>query len=197
MARGILGGQTSRQTTAMGRSRFRPTPPSSRFEKRISTCSTDGANHAGVSSVCNHEYRSSNDAGSTVIIEENGPVKAVLKADGDLKDASGNVYMHFTVRMFFYKDKTAVKASTALRNADLGGSNTFASAFKGHQGWDARIGVNLSGATSWNVANETAAPTTGSFSSASDGVTTRSPAPQDVVQPPTRRTENARKSAGQ
>lgn len=121
-------------------------------------------------SACNHEYSSSNDPASTVVIEENGPVKAVLKADGSHVDASGNTYMHFTVRMYFYLNKSTVKLTTILRNADLGTSNTFATAFKGHQGYEARIGLQLSGSPTYAIANETSSPTTGSLASSTDGV---------------------------
>ena len=132
------------------------------------TCSTDGSPHAGVSSLCNHEYRSSNDAASTVTVEENGPVKAVLKADGSYKDGSGNGYMHFTVRLTFYKGKASVKMTRAIRNADLGTSNTFASAYKGHDGEEARIALNVSGTTTFSMGNHTATPTNGFLSTGED-----------------------------
>ncbi|HST76849.1 MAG TPA: hypothetical protein VLN58_00010, partial [Verrucomicrobiae bacterium] len=48
---------------------------------------------------CTTTYTSSNDAASTAVIEENGPVRAVVKADGAHKDSAGNTYMRWTVRL--------------------------------------------------------------------------------------------------
>src|SRR5581483_419614 len=53
--------------------------------------------------VCTDAYTSSNDPNSTAVIEENGPARAVVKADGSHVDAAGHVYMHYTVRVHFYK----------------------------------------------------------------------------------------------
>jgi hypothetical protein len=88
---------------------------------------------------CTTPYLSRNDNNSTAIIEENGPARAVIKADGIHKDAAGNGYMRFTVRMHFYKNKTYVKLSTILRNADEGASNTFNSAAKGFTSYELRL----------------------------------------------------------
>src|SRR5262249_24878694 len=68
--------------------------------------------------LCKTAYSSSNDATSTAEIEENGPVRAVVKAMGAHKDVKGNIYMRFTVRMTFYKGKAYVKITSILRNAD-------------------------------------------------------------------------------
>ena len=80
--------------------------------------------------VCKTIYSSSNDAASKVVIEENGPVKVVIKAMGAHKDAFGRVYMRFTARMTFYKGKSYVKVTSILRNADDSTSD-FNSAYKG------------------------------------------------------------------
>ena len=88
---------------------------------------------------CTTPYSSRNDSRSTTVIEENGPVRAVVRADGIYKDAVGNGYMRFTVRMHFYKNKTYVKVTTILRNADEGGSDTFNSAAKGMTSFEVRL----------------------------------------------------------
>src|SRR5271165_1268077 len=80
--------------------------------------------------LCTTQYLSRNDSGSTAIIEENGPARAVVKADGVHRDAMGNGYMRFTVRMHFYRNKTFVRVTTILRNADEGSPNSFNSAAK-------------------------------------------------------------------
>lgn len=88
---------------------------------------------------CVTPYLSSNDSQSTAIIEENGPARAVIRADGIHRDASGNAYMRFTVRMYFYKNKTFVKLTSVLRNADEGSSNSFNSAAKGFSAYEMRL----------------------------------------------------------
>src|SRR5271166_2851382 len=95
---------------------------------------------------CTTPYSSRNDSRSTTVIEENGPVRAVVRADGIYKDAVGNGYLRYTVRMHFYKNKTYVKVTTILRNADEGGSDTFNSAAKGMTSDEVRLTPNL-GAT--------------------------------------------------
>lgn len=64
----------------------------------------------------NEIYDSKNDPDSTVVIEENGPVRAALKATGSFKDASGNRLMDYTVRFHFYKDKSHVKTHVIIRH---------------------------------------------------------------------------------
>jgi hypothetical protein len=112
---------------------------------------------------CTTLYSSANDSSSTAVIEENGPVRTVIKATGNHKDGSGNAYMGFTVRLYFYKGKSAVKVTSSLRNADLGGSNTFATAYKGHQGYELRLAPTLAGSPTYTVGNHTASPTTGTL----------------------------------
>lgn len=62
------------------------------------------------------EYRASSDPGAKVSIEENGPVRAVVKAEG-AHMASGRRMMEFTVRMHFYRNSSRVKVFYTLRNA--------------------------------------------------------------------------------
>ncbi len=115
---------------------------------------------------CTTVYSSANDPNSTAVIEENGPAMAVIKATGSHVDANGNVYMHFTARMYFYQNQSYVKVTSILRNADYGKSATFASAYKGFQGYELRIHPNLGGTLNYTIGNHTAAPTTGSLNAA-------------------------------
>lgn len=112
---------------------------------------------------CTVPYASSNDPNSTCAIEKDGPVETVLKCSGDHVDASGNVYLHFTVREYFHLGKTSVKINSSLRNADYGTSNTFATAYKGHQGYELRLTPSISGTASYSIANHTGSPSTGTL----------------------------------
>jgi hypothetical protein len=62
------------------------------------------------------EYLASNDRNVTVSIEENGPVRTVIKADG-VHIGDGKKMMDFTVRMHFYRNKSYIKVFYTLRNA--------------------------------------------------------------------------------
>jgi hypothetical protein len=90
---------------------------------------------------CNNPYASSNDPHSTATIEENGPVRAVVKAIGSHVDSAGHAYMHYTVRMSFYRGKTYSKVEVILRNADETNNpaGDFNSAFKGFASYEARV----------------------------------------------------------
>src|SRR5262249_22270261 len=124
---------------------------------------TDGLTVCGV---CKTPYSSSNDAGSTAEIEENGPVRSVVKAMGAHKDARGNVYMRFTVRMTFYKGKAYVKITSILRNAD-DSTSSFNSAFKGIASYEAQISAALPGAKSFSFGTE-GEPVSGEFRGSED-----------------------------
>ncbi len=63
------------------------------------------------------KFFASNDRNSTVVIEENGPVRAVIKASGG-HIRKGKKLMNYTVRMHFYKDKSRIRVIYTLRNAD-------------------------------------------------------------------------------
>jgi hypothetical protein len=114
-------------------------------------------------SACTTAYASANDPSSTAVIEENGPAMTVIKATGTHVDNAGHAYMNFTARMYFYKNKSYVKVTSILRNADYGSSNTFATAYKGFQGYELRVSPNISGALNYTIANHTATPTTGTL----------------------------------
>jgi PcRGLX-like protein central beta sandwich domain len=64
-------------------------------------------------------YESSRDAASDVVIEDNGPVMAVIRARGVLRDPTGASALDYTVRLHFYKNQTCCRAFVTLRNADL------------------------------------------------------------------------------
>ena len=62
------------------------------------------------------EYLASADPFAMVSIEENGPVRVVVKAEGTHM-AAGKRMMDFTVRMHFYRRSSRVKVFYTLRNA--------------------------------------------------------------------------------
>lgn len=63
------------------------------------------------------EYRAEWDRESRVTIEENGPARAVVKAEGSHRARNGNGLLDYTVRMHFYRGKTGVRVIYTLRNA--------------------------------------------------------------------------------
>lgn len=65
------------------------------------------------------EFNSINDTNSTAEIEENGPVKTVVKAFGSLKDINGKRFIDYSLRIHFYKGKSYVKTFVTLKNASL------------------------------------------------------------------------------
>ena len=111
---------------------------------------------------CSTVYSSSNDPSSQAIIEENGPVRAVIKATGQFLDGSGHGYMRYTVRMHFYQGKEHVKTVVLLQNADYGPSNTFASAYKGFSAFEARLTPALGTGRSFSFGTS-GSPVKGSF----------------------------------
>lgn len=112
---------------------------------------------------CTTIYASANDPASTAVIEENGPVKAVIRASGAHVSASGQPYMRFTLRMYFYKGKSHVRIVSVLRNADYGRSGSSATAFKGHQGYELRLKTQLSGPAVYAIAGHSNAPASGAL----------------------------------
>lgn len=79
--------------------------------------STGNAGRLSMIGTDDTDYASSNDASSTASIEENGPVRAVVKATGALKSAGGTRLVDFTMRLHFYTGTGTVKGSVELRNA--------------------------------------------------------------------------------
>jgi hypothetical protein len=127
-------------------------------------------NYAGAT-VCATPYASNLDDASSCTIEENGPKRAALKCEGDLKNTNGDVYMHWRTRMHFWSEHNDAKVTVALRNADVtpGTSPNFKSAYKEFTQFESRLTDNLGSAGSrhFDIANHTATPTTGTLSAAS------------------------------
>lgn len=110
---------------------------------------------------CTTLYKSSNDASSTCGFEKNGPVAVVVKCTGAHKDGSGNAYMAYTLRYYFWALKSYAKVNSSLRNADYGTSSTFATAYKGHRGYEYRLVPNISGTFNYAVAADATQCTSG------------------------------------
>ncbi len=106
--------------------------------------------------VCDIVYASKNDSHSTAAIEENGPAKAVVRASGSHVDASGRSYMHYTVRMFFYKGKSYAKVQVILRNADepKNPKGDFNSAAKGFTSYEARLTSSLGSGRTFRIGSD-------------------------------------------
>ncbi len=64
-------------------------------------------------------YRSVNDSGSTAVLEENGPLRAVVKETGRLKSAAGAARMGYELRMYFYKGHKWLRAEMTIENGYL------------------------------------------------------------------------------
>jgi YetA-like protein len=111
---------------------------------------------------CSTLYTSSNDPNSQAVIEENGPVRTVIKATGRFLDSSGDAYMRYTVRLHFYQGLDRVKAVVLLQNADYGASNSFASAFKEFTSFEARLTPALGSSRSFSFGTS-GSPVSGSF----------------------------------
>jgi hypothetical protein len=70
-------------------------------------------------------FTSANDAAASVVIEENGPVRAVVRASGTLKNASGTRLCEYLVRLHFYRGKSYTRAWISLRNARAASPTAF------------------------------------------------------------------------
>ena len=70
-------------------------------------------------------YMGAGDHEAWVIIEENGPIRAVVRADG-AHVGNGSRMLDYTVRMHFYKGKSRVRVFYTLRN---GNKNQFEHAY--------------------------------------------------------------------
>ena len=118
---------------------------------------------------CTTVYSSANDGSSTCSLEENGPVRAVALCTYDFNDGSGHVYMHGTARLHFTKGSTSVKVVSVVRNADAGSNDTFATAYKGHQGYELRLVPNITSTlNTYTIGNHTGTPTSGTMTGSDD-----------------------------
>ncbi|SCX95495.1 hypothetical protein SAMN05216233_102279 [Desulfoluna spongiiphila] len=64
-------------------------------------------------------YSSANDGDSTAVIEENGPVKAVIRCDGHLKSSLDDWLFGYTMRMYFYKGTGRTRLDLIIKNAEI------------------------------------------------------------------------------
>jgi hypothetical protein len=125
---------------------------------------------------CATVYSSANDANSTCSIEINGPVMADVVCYGTHKDGSGNPYMHFTSRLYFFKGKNYAVVEVIPRNADYSTAatpsadcnvsagacigQTFNVSYKNFQSYELREPLTgLSGTITATIANHTVTPT--------------------------------------
>ena len=111
--------------------------------------------------VCDVAYSSTNDSGSMATIEENGPARTVIRASGSHVDTAGHAYMHYTVRMHFYKGKTYAKVEVILRNADNVRSQAgeFNSAYKGFASYEIRLTSSLTGSPKFDIGTDKSSAT--------------------------------------
>jgi len=70
-------------------------------------------------------FTSANDTGASVAIEENGPVRAVVRASGTLKSSTGARLCEYLVRLHFFRGKSYVRAWVSLRNAKASPATAF------------------------------------------------------------------------
>jgi hypothetical protein len=66
----------------------------------------------------NTEYRSTSVAPIEVVIEENGPLKIVVKVSGYHQNSTGTNGYRYNTRLYFYKDKSYVKVRHSFINGD-------------------------------------------------------------------------------
>ena len=85
-----------------------------------------GGEGVGISDAAGVRYTSANDAASSVVLEENGPLRAVVRASGSLKNSGGVRLAEYLVRLNFYKGKSSVRAWVSLRNAQGANPTVFA-----------------------------------------------------------------------
>jgi hypothetical protein len=69
-------------------------------------------------------YESGLDTASETVLEENGPVKAVVRARGTLRSAVGAASLDYTVRLCFFRGQPGCRAFVTLRNADIASLST-------------------------------------------------------------------------
>src|SRR5437762_3154216 len=61
-------------------------------------------------------FRSSLDPSSAAIVEESGPLRTVVRADGTFRDAGGTSLLAYRARLNFYAGKSAVRVFVTLKN---------------------------------------------------------------------------------
>lgn len=88
---------------------------------------TSGSEGFAVTDASGVRYSSSNDPSASVVLEENGPVRCVVRATGTLRSAGGQRLCDYLVRLHFYRGKSYVRAWATMKNASPAGApSTFA-----------------------------------------------------------------------
>ena len=130
---------------------------------------------------CDTAYSSANDASSTCVIEENGPLRAEIMCQGDMDNPEGHAYMHWRTRMHFWAKHADAKVTVGLRNADvpsdccktdtMSATSQWEIAYKEFSQFEARLTDNLaaSGTRNFDIANDSASPTRGTINPSSSG----------------------------
>lgn len=128
-------------------------------------------NYSGTTT-CSTVYSSNQDPASTCVIEEDGPLRAVVMCQGDMDNSEGHPYMHWRTRMHFWANRTDAKVTVAMRNADvpagdccntahMTATDQFKIAYKEFNQFEARLTDNLGSPSSRNasIANHKGAAT--------------------------------------
>ncbi|HLA41245.1 MAG TPA: hypothetical protein VJ417_14685 [Candidatus Glassbacteria bacterium] len=64
------------------------------------------------------EYRASNDENSSAAVESQGPMRVVLRCEGDLKSREGASLLHYICRLYFFNDSPVVRLAFTIENRD-------------------------------------------------------------------------------
>ncbi|MFH1069345.1 MAG: hypothetical protein V1794_06945, partial [Candidatus Glassbacteria bacterium] len=64
------------------------------------------------------EYRAVNDTSSSAVVESRGPMRVVLRCDGDLKSREGKVLLHYICRLYFFNDSPVARLAFTIENRD-------------------------------------------------------------------------------
>ncbi len=62
------------------------------------------------------EYLGSNDQEAQLALESRGPMRVVLRAEGDLKDSAGTESFHYICRLYFYNNSPVVRLAFTFEN---------------------------------------------------------------------------------
>jgi Galactose oxidase, central domain len=154
-------------------------PPSGQTTPHTVSCPLpaggSGNGDAGASA-CTNAYLTANDAASTAVFEENGPMRTVVKINANLIDGSANNYNEaVTCRITLWANRVDASLECALRNANYSvTANDTVSAYKMHASMYLQYTVSLSTAsnTTATFGNHTATPSTISMSATQGGYLT-------------------------
>ena len=62
------------------------------------------------------EYNAANDQSADLEVESTGPMRLVLKAEGDLKGSAGSTGFHYICRLYFYNNSPVVRLAYTFEN---------------------------------------------------------------------------------